>query len=556
MLLTREQLEDRLVALHRASLELVKDISLETLLERIAAVACEQAGARYAALGVLDDAGKLKQFITVGMTEEEIKRIPHPPRGKGLIGVLMRGEGPVRIPEIQKDPRSAGFPPGHPHMSSFLGVPLRQGDQQLGQIYLTDKQDGAEFTVEDEYIIQMLAAYAAAAIQNARLYESLKERDHALTRRTEDLALLNDVAIALASSLELDEILNKTLALVMSHMKVEAGEIFLREGDGQTLRLMLHRGEAVETFWIRNRFKPGEGFIGLVAQSGQPVVSHDLEKDRHFLRDAVIKAGFRQIACIPLIARGELVGVLSVATRRQKPFDENVIQLLAAIGNWAGTAIENARLHYNARRLAVLEERERIGMDMHDGVIQSIYGVGLTLENAHHILKNKPAQADQIIQQAIDALRRAIRDLRTYILDLRPHQLGGESLMDGLQRLVNEFQRYAKTEASLNGPKSDHLGDLPQSRATALFLICQEALANVGKYAEAKTVSVNVWATSDRVLLEVSDDGKGFDAGGINKTVGHGLANMLTRVHNVGGDLDISSTLGDGTTILAWVPRA
>ena len=158
MLLTREQLQERLIALHQASLELVKDVSLETLLERIATVACEQADAQYAALGVLDTDGKLTKFISVGMSEKQIKRIAHPPVGKGLIGELMDAEFPLRVPIIQKHPRSVGFPSNHPHMVSFLGVPIRAGDRQLGQIYLTEKKDASEFNADDEMIIQMLAA--------------------------------------------------------------------------------------------------------------------------------------------------------------------------------------------------------------------------------------------------------------------------------------------------------------------------------------------------------------------------------------------------------------
>src|SRR5512142_594323 len=231
MLLTREQLQERLIALHRASLELIRDVSVEHLLERIASTACEQAGARYAALGVLDEDGRLKQFITVGLTQEEIKRMAHPPVGKGLIGALMDTENPIRLPMIEKDPRAVGFPPHHPRMTSFLGVPIRAGDVQLCQIYLTDKTDGPEFTPDDERIIQMLAGYAAAAIQNARLLEQMKARDLVLTRRSEDLALLNDIGSVLTGSLELDEILNKTLAMVMNYMKVEACEIFLLEDD-------------------------------------------------------------------------------------------------------------------------------------------------------------------------------------------------------------------------------------------------------------------------------------------------------------------------------------
>ncbi|MBM3151470.1 MAG: GAF domain-containing protein [Chloroflexi bacterium] len=556
MLLTREQLQERLIGLHRASLELVKEVSLESLLERITSLACEQAGARYAALGVLDGEGKLRQFITVGLTAEEIKRIPHPPRGRGLIGVLMRQNETIRLPEIHNDPRSSGFPTGHPSMHSFLGVPIRIGERQMGQIYLTEKIDQPEFTAEDETVIEMLASYAGTAIQNARLYDDLRQHDQALQRRNEELGLLNQIGVALASSLEMDEILNQTLALLMAHYKVEAGEIFLREEDRHTLRLVLHRGEAAQAFWTRNRFKMGEGMIGLVAEKMKPVISQNLSGDARFLREAIVQAGFRQMACIPLTARGEMVGVLSIASRSPLPFEESQMQLLSSIGAWAGTAIENARLHYDARRLAVLEERERIGMDLHDGIIQSIYGVGLTLENIRLLMKENTNEADTRIQKAIEDLNHTIRDLRAYILDLRPRQLRGESLLEGLQRLVTEFRMNAKAEIILSGPKSDLLQDLPQVHAMALFHICQEALANAAKHAAARKITVNLWGTNDRVLLEVQDDGKGFDLEKMSKTVGHGLANMTTRVHNVGGDLDITTTPGEGATILAWVPRA
>lgn len=379
MLLTREQLQERLIALHKASLDLIKDVSLDHLLEQIAAVACEQVDARYAALGVLDDNGKLVKFITVGMTDDEIKRLPHPPVGKGLIGELMDTELPLRLPVLQEHPRSVGFPAHHPKMVSFLGVPIRAVARQLGQIYLTEKIDGQEFTADDERIIQMLAAYAAAAIQNARLHE-------------------------------------------------------------------------------------------------------------------------------------------------------------------------------NTHRLAVLEERERIGMDLHDGIIQSIYGVGLALESTLHTIEEDPADAKTRIEHSIDSLNQAIRDLRSYILDLRPRQMGNDGLMSGLKRLATEFRANSLTEVALTGPEDD-LMDLPPSQSLALFHICQEALANAAKHAKAKHVEISLWFTDDRALMEIHDDGKGFDMETQTISIGHGMANMQTRAEAAGGDLDVSSAPGEGTTILAWVPR-
>ncbi|MDD2921006.1 MAG: GAF domain-containing sensor histidine kinase [Anaerolineales bacterium] len=555
MLLTREQLQERLFALHRASLELVKDVSLETLLERIASTACEQANARYAALGVLDDLGKIKKFITVGMSDKDVKKIAHPPVGLGLIGALMNTETPIRVSSIQMHPKSVGFPAHHPHMESFLGVPIRAGEKQLGQIYLTEKKDALEFDADDEMIIQMLAAYAATAIQNATLYEQMKERDLALTRRNVDMALLNGIASTLTSSLELDEILNKTLGLVVNYMKVEAGEIFLLEEDKSTLRMVLHRGQAAEAFWTQNVFRVGEGYPGIVAQTREPMVGVYLANDTNFLRDAVVQAGFQQIACVPLVSGDNLMGVMSVATRATDPFDERSVQLLTAVGAWAGLSIENARLHANARRLAVLEERDRIGMDLHDGIIQSIYGVGLSLEGVRHVLNVDTKAAQERINHAIDGLNQAIRDIRAYILDLRPRQLGSEGLLNGIKRLIAEYRANTFSEVNFTEPDSD-LKDLPHTQSLVLFHVCQEALANAAKHAKAKSVQVAVWTTPDRALLEIRDDGRGFTLDMMQTSIGHGLANMQTRAHAVGGDFDISSAPGEGTTILVWVPRA
>ncbi len=554
MLLTRQQLEARLIALHQASLQLVEDISLETLLERIATVACEQAGARYAALGVQGEDGGLKQFISVGMTDEQIKRIPHPPMGLGLLGALMDTEETIRLTSIQSDPRSVGFPKNHPRMRSFLGVPIWLKNEQLGQIYLTEKQDGGEFTADDERIIQMLAAHAAVAINNARLYSELRERDRALTRRNQDLALLNKTAEVLTSSLKLDEILQKTLSLVMEYLGVEAGELFLLEDDAQTLRLVLHRGQAAEAFWTRNRFKLGEGIIGMVAKNNTAIISRDLASDVRYLREAVVKVGFRQMASFPLTSSGRVIGVLSAATRVSVPISDLDLQLVTALCGWAGLAIDNARLHNDARRLAVLEERERIGMDLHDGIIQSIYGVGLVLEHARLLAAEDPRQARERIQHAIESLNNSIRDIRAYILDLRPRQLGNENLMDGLRRLVMEFRLNTLAEGILSGSPDD-VSDMPQNYSTALFHICQEALANVAKHARAKKVEVTVWRSAERIMMEIRDNGRGFEIEKMSMTIGHGLSNIHTRAHHTGGDVEISSVPGEGTSILAWVPR-
>jgi two-component system, NarL family, sensor histidine kinase DevS len=305
-------------------------------------------------------------------------------------------------------------------MDSFLGVPILLGDNLLGQIYLTNKEDYYEFTEDDERVIETLAAYAAVAISNARLYQDLIEQDKELGQRNEDMALLNDIASALTSSLDLEEILDRTLNRVIAYLAVEAGEIFLSENSGRELRLAMHRGEASNAFCTKDRFMLGEGFVGIVAATGKPLVTDRLGEDSNFLRPAVVEAGFHCLASIPMAARGNVIGVMNVATRQKRMLTQRELHLLTSIGAWAGITIENAQLHHQAQRVAVLEERDRIAMDLHDGIIQSIYAVGLALDFARKALEEDPEQSRRKIDQAVEGLNSAIGDIRSYISDLAP----------------------------------------------------------------------------------------------------------------------------------------
>jgi len=395
--------------------------------------------------------------------------------------------------------------------------------------------------------------YSAVRNMSSLTNKQLNKQLETLQQQNADLSLVNDLAADMACLLETEDILSLTLTRVMEYLGVEAGEIFLWSEDDNDLRLALHRGEAAEAFWTRDRFAPGQGFVGRAAESGKPVISEALEAEAIFLRPAVVEAGFHCMACVPMMALGKLVGVMSVATRKERHLQEREVQLLTAIGSWAGITIVNTRLHLQTRWLAVLEERERIGMDLHDGIIQSIYAVGLGLEYARSAITESPEQARAKIVQAIEGLNSTIRDLRTYILDLRPRQFRGEDLMDGLHRLVEEFRANGLQNVSLAGPENG-LSGLPISHATALFHITQEALANAAKHARAKQTQVHVWVAPGRALVEIADNGQGFDLRKMSVTLGHGLSNMHTRARKVGGDVEITSEPGGGTTVLAWVP--
>ena len=545
------ELEKRLLALHRASLELVREISADTLLERIVDIAREQAGAQYAALGVIGPGGELERFITRGMPPEELARMQHPPRGLGLIGALMHSPQSIRIPSIQQDARRVGFPANHPSMHSFLGVPIRQGSDQYGQLYLTNKPNGPEFTEQDQLVIEMLASYAAVGLANARLYQELVQRDQALTRRNESMALLNQVASTVASAADIEQIMGQALKQVMDYLHLDVGEVYLRQEESNTFNLSVHLGKLAPYLWRRSSFKLGEGFPGQIARDGQHRVAGIAEIAAD-LQPEVLKSDLVQAAVYPLTGRRGVHGVLCIATSNP-PLDELEMTFLANLTAWLGTEMDNARLSLQGRRLAVLEERERIGMDLHDGIIQSIYAVGLTLEHARLLLSEDAPGSRKRIEQAINDLNSTIRDIRAYILDLRPRQLHDDNLMQGLERLAKEFQANSLVEISLQGPR-EGFPNMTDAQAVAIFHICQEALANIAKHARASKVEVTVWKSTERVLLEVRDNGRGFDSEKTTLTLGHGLSNMQTRARNVGGEVDISSEAGNGTSVLAWVP--
>ncbi len=372
-----------------------------------------------------------------------------------------------------------------------------------------------------------------------------------LTRRNENLALLNDLASTLASSSDVDQILDKAITQVMDYLHIEVGDVFLRQEEGNVFRLVLHRGLTTNGIWRKSEFYQGEGLLGLVAKNGQPRMVESPCDEPDLDQDVV--DCFHQVVVLPLNGLRGVLGVLTVASSQTQPLDELEMQFLSTISAWVGTVIENVRLNLTQRRLAILEERERIGMDLHDGIIQSIYAVGLTLEHARLLMNEAPDQAHQRIEQAIADLNSTIRDIRAYILDLRPRQLHDEDLMQGLRRLVKEFHTNTLVEVKLESPPDGQI-KLPYPLTIALFHICQEALANIAKHARARHVEVVLWSTSERVLLEISDDGRGYDQSKVRLTLGHGLSNMQTRAHNVGGEVETTSEPDTGTTILAWVP--
>jgi len=545
------KLRAQLEALNEAAIAITSELGLDRALKRIIDLACDLAGARYGALGVPDAQGGLEQFVVSGMTPDEVAQVAHPPRGLGLLGVLMREPHPIRMADLTADPRSAGFCPGHPVMRSFLGVPILSRGKLVGNLYLTDKIDAPEFDADDERLITMLAVHAAIAIENARLLQDAVERGRLLTQQNRELEALN--AVAAAQSLDLDSLLQSTLDEVLAALRAEAGEIFLRDEASGDMVLAVHRGEAPEAFYSLNRFERGVGFPGIVAATGEPLISSELRRDTRFVREDVIRAGFKAFVCIPLMIKKDVIGVLTVARRTAGELDARTRRLMMAFGRQIGVAIENARLYREVKRLAVVEERERIGMELHDGIIQSIYAVGLTLEFAALMIDEQPAVARERLAQAISGLNEVIRDIRSYILDLRPQRFESTDLDASLHELARGFR--ANTFINIHLDVDPHLGArIDPNLGIGLFHIAQEGLANIAKHARARNVSLSVRLDNGVVLLELTDDGRGFDPVKVRKYTGHGMRNMEERARLLNGEWRLTSAPGQGTLIQVRVP--
>jgi signal transduction histidine kinase len=335
----------------------------------------------------------------------------------------------------------------------------------------------------------------------------------------------------------------------------EAGEIFLLEQASGDMVMALHRGSFPESFRTIRRFRRGEGFPGEVAATGKPLVTHDLAHDLRFLREPVIKAGFTTFVCLPLVAKGKVVGTLDLAARDPQTFDEAKLSLLTAICHQIGVAVENARLYGQVQQLRVVEERQRIGMDLHDGVIQSIYAVGLTLEYINgQLAEGDLAGASERLRGAIEALNATIRDIRAYILDLRPRRFEGDDLVRGLERLLAEFKANTLIAVEFSADPNADRQLVPEARL-ALFHIAQEALSNAARHSRASRVQVRLLDGGADVALSLKDNGRGFDPERAERRVGHGLLNMRDRALAIGGELTIESPDRQGTEVRVRVPK-
>ncbi len=536
-------------ALLKASVSLTSELSLDSVLQKVVDVAREQIGARYAALSVLNSDGEIEKFLASGVTAEERERIGHIPVGRGLLSVLLHEGASLRMDDLSKDPRSVGFPANHPAMRSLLGVPVISHGRILGNLYLTDKQAAPGFNERDEDLLSLLSTQAAVAIINAELYEA--ER-----RRADEWQALFDLSREVAVSPDLRELLDSVVQRATRLLSADLGLLMLLSPDGRSLRIAAQTGLLTAT--PQGPIAVADhGLLQLVIEAGRPEVVTDRRHDKRLdgrpmaLLDA---EGLVSAIEVPLKGKDNVLGIIVVGNRATTGFSDQQAELVETFGNLTAVAIETRQLYEKLESLARLEERERIGMDLHDGVIQSIYAVGLHLEGLSERLPGGAGELKPEIEKAMDDLSKVIKDIRSYIFDLRPQLSEIKDLPAALVQLVEHFRVNTLVTIGLDISEPFESGG-GEAEAMAIFHIAQEALNNVSKHANATSVTVRLSSSAKYVTLEVEDNGIGFEVPGEGISgARHGLRNMRDRARSVGAKLSFVTSPGRGTTVRVNLP--
>ena len=537
--------QSRLRVLVESGIALSSELSLDALLQRLVETAAELTGARYAALGVIDRSGQaLERFLTTGIDAETHAAIGDLPHGRGILGVLIRDAAPLRLTRIADDPRSVGFPPSHPPMTTFLGVPIVLRGMAYGNLYLTEKRDGAEFTSEDEELTQLLAAQAAVAIENARLYESS-------TRWLRQLESLNEIGNALASELELEPL----LAVVARRLQelVDARLVLIALPDGGSLRIAAAEGES--SFGVTGiELAVDASKAGRVLERGRSERIDSVLDDPEVDQQVTRRLGVHSALYVPLVVRGESIGVVIAHDKRgpTTAFGDDDLRLAETLAARAAIAVKHSQLVSRdvVRRVVEAQEleRARLARELHDETGQALTSILLGL-------KPLEAAAGPDAREAVASLRELVvstlQDVRRLAVELRPSALDDFGLVPAVERLTDTFREQSGLRVELEaqlGPER-----LPREAETALYRAIQEAFTNVVKHSGARRVSILLQRNDGSALAVVEDDGAGFDPARTREDA-LGLAGMRERLALVGGRLRIESSSGAGTTLVAEVP--
>jgi signal transduction histidine kinase len=536
----RCRIVDRRDRLIRAGLALHSELSLEAVLQRLVEAAAELTDAEYGALGVLGPDGRIAEFVTTGITADQRAAIGDPPTGHGVLGLLISDARPIRIPRLQEHPLSYGFPPNHPQMTSFLGAPVTSRGKVYGNLYLTNKRGAEGFGEEDEEALVVLAAQAGVAVENARLYEEAQERQRWLAASAE-------IANAILSRSHPDEALRLITLRARELLRADLAWVVAPDPGG-TLRVAFADGTRADAI-LGMRLPLEDSISGEVVRTGRAVLVRDPQQDDMAFAPLMDAAKVGSAVFVPLSAHGRAFGTLAAAFEPGGPaFHDDAVRLLETFADHGAIALEYARAQQEVERLVVLEDRERIAKELHDGVIQALFAVGMGLQGT--ALMSGDEEIGSRIEGAVAELDRVIRDLRNYIFGLRPGILADRELDKALRALVDEFQSRTGvvTIIELDEAVASELGTM----AADVVQLTREALSNVGRHAHAATCRVSLIQRDATAVLEVDDDGTGFDPASVHR--GEGLTNLEQRAAALGGKATIESAPGQGTTVRVELP--
>ena len=549
--------EERFRRLIDVGSNLLSELDLEAVLKSVAEAARELTGARYAALGVLDrERRELERFINVGIDEETRRDIGNLPRGRGVLGELIREPAPLRLPDVNSHPHAYGFPPGHPPMHSFLGVPIAVRGETYGNLYMTEKEGADEFDEADEEAAVTLASWAGIAIENARLYTTLSEREAEVEQALRRAETSVDIARTVGGETDVERVLDLIVKRARALVDARALLVLLRRDD----RLFVAARAGQVSDEIRDLEVPLDDDVFAAAMEDR--VSQRLERgsppSKARLRE---RFGAEAALVVPLLFRGRSVGALVALDREAGgvEFDQEDLRLLQSFAASAATAVATAQTVESDRLRQQVEsaekERERWARELHDEALQGLAAIRINLATAlQSEADDRVERIERAAEETLANLADQINELNRLINDLRPAALERLGLAGALQALADEcsaragVEVEAKIEIAAEKSGKEPSGD----EERIVYRLVQEALTNIVKHANASHVEVSAEELESEVRIVVRDDGDGFDLE--TASTGRGLTGMRERIELFGGEIEVSSEPGGGTEISARVP--
>ncbi len=531
---------DRVYALLEAVVAVGGNLNLEVMLRQIVEAAVSLVGARYGALGVIGEGRRLEEFIPVGLDEAQIAGIHHWPEGLGLLGELITNPRPLRLPDLSAHPNSYGFPAGHPPMKSFVGVPIRIRDEIYGNLYLTEKESGGQFDEDDESVLLALAAAAGVAIENARLYEEAR-------RGQRWLRAVAEVTRQLLSGTSPSQVLELVTQQALELSGADLAVLAVPADDRQQL-VNTHAAGENAAGALGLVLSAEHSLSGQVLATGEPVTVEEFGNDDRVSPVAREHMPLGPAILLPLGAPGNVRGVLTVGRDPGSlPVPPQAEDMVATFAAQAGIALELAEHRRDAERLAVLQDRDRIGRDLHDLVIQRLYATGMSLQGALPLIA-RSGVSDRV-SGAVDALDETIREIRSAIFSLQTSgEIKGKGLRARILEAVDQMTVPLGFAPALRlvGPLDE---GVPPDAAEHVLSALREALSNAARHSGANRVEVTV-ERGENLVLRVRDNGKGMGRG----TRRSGLANLADRARELEGSLQVGSADGGGTDLLWQVP--